>query len=169
MIHRHVFHNGRMLPVEQVRLSPGQTGLFAGWGLFTTLRGLGTVYVAQVGNASSRVFDYGYVQALAQLPPAQAPQFYDAVDAIVADLEAGKLTADDLERAKNPALQELRKNRETNEYWLSVLDGAQEDPAKLDLARNDEAALENVTLADIQAAARQYLTKPHVLKLTAGS
>jgi zinc protease len=137
--------------------------------LFTTLRGLGTVYVAQVGNASSRVFDYGYVQALAQLPPAQAQQFYDAVDAIVADLQAGKATADDLERAKNPALQELRKSRQTNEYWLSVLDGAQEDPDKLDLARTYEAALQNVTLADIQAAARQYLGKPHVLKLTAGS
>ena len=38
MIHRQVFHNGHLLPVEQVRLSPGQTGLLAGWGLFTTLR-----------------------------------------------------------------------------------------------------------------------------------
>jgi branched-chain amino acid aminotransferase len=38
MIHRHIFHNGRLLPVEQVRLSPGQSGLLNGWGLFTTLR-----------------------------------------------------------------------------------------------------------------------------------
>lgn len=38
MIHRQVFHNGQILPVEQVRLSPGQAGLLAGWGLFTTLR-----------------------------------------------------------------------------------------------------------------------------------
>jgi branched-chain amino acid aminotransferase len=38
MIHRHVFHNDRLLPVEQVRLSPGQAGLLNGWGLFTTLR-----------------------------------------------------------------------------------------------------------------------------------
>jgi branched-chain amino acid aminotransferase len=38
LIHRHVFHNGQLFPIEQVRLSPGQAGLFCGWGLFTTLR-----------------------------------------------------------------------------------------------------------------------------------
>jgi branched-chain amino acid aminotransferase len=38
MIHRFVFHNNQVLPVEQVRLSPGQAGLLNGWGLFTTVR-----------------------------------------------------------------------------------------------------------------------------------
>jgi len=38
MIHRYVHHNGRMLPIEEMRLSPGQAGLLAGWGLFTTMR-----------------------------------------------------------------------------------------------------------------------------------
>lgn len=38
MIHRNLFHNDRLLPVEKVRLSPGQAGLLSGWGIFTTLR-----------------------------------------------------------------------------------------------------------------------------------
>ena len=38
MIHRYGFHNGQLLAIEQVRLSPGQAGLLNGWGLFTTLR-----------------------------------------------------------------------------------------------------------------------------------
>jgi branched-chain amino acid aminotransferase len=38
MIHNHVFHNHRLLALEDVRLSPGQAGLFNGWGLFTTMR-----------------------------------------------------------------------------------------------------------------------------------
>jgi len=38
VIHRHIFHNGSLLPIEKVRLSPGQAGLLCGWGLFTTLR-----------------------------------------------------------------------------------------------------------------------------------
>lgn len=38
MIHRFVFHNDRILPLEDVRLSPGQSGLLCGWGLFTTIR-----------------------------------------------------------------------------------------------------------------------------------
>jgi branched-chain amino acid aminotransferase len=37
-MHPLVFHNDRILPLEEVRLSPGQAGLLSGWGLFTTLR-----------------------------------------------------------------------------------------------------------------------------------
>lgn len=37
-MHRRVFHNDRVLPLEQVRLSPGQAGLLNGWGVFSTLR-----------------------------------------------------------------------------------------------------------------------------------
>ncbi len=38
MLHRYVFHNDRIVPLEKTRLSPGQAGLLSGWGLFTTLR-----------------------------------------------------------------------------------------------------------------------------------
>ena len=38
MIHRYVFHNEELQPVERTRWSPGQAGLICGWGLFTTLR-----------------------------------------------------------------------------------------------------------------------------------
>ncbi len=38
MIHPNVFHNDALLPIEKARLSPGQTGLICGWGIFTTLR-----------------------------------------------------------------------------------------------------------------------------------
>jgi branched-chain amino acid aminotransferase len=38
VIHRNIFHNESLLPVEKVRLSPGQAGLICGWGIFTTLR-----------------------------------------------------------------------------------------------------------------------------------
>jgi branched-chain amino acid aminotransferase len=38
VIHANVFHNEALLPIEKVRLSPGQAGLICGWGIFTTLR-----------------------------------------------------------------------------------------------------------------------------------
>lgn len=38
MIHRNVFHNEELKPIEKVRLSPGQAGLICGWGIFTTMR-----------------------------------------------------------------------------------------------------------------------------------
>ncbi|HUU14348.1 MAG TPA: aminotransferase class IV [Terriglobia bacterium] len=33
-----IFHNGRIVPLKEVHLSPGQVGLLTGWGVFTTLR-----------------------------------------------------------------------------------------------------------------------------------
>jgi branched-chain amino acid aminotransferase len=38
VIHRNIFHNDSLQVVEKVRLSPGQTGLICGWGVFTTMR-----------------------------------------------------------------------------------------------------------------------------------
>jgi branched-chain amino acid aminotransferase len=38
VIHRYVFHNEEVKPVEKIRWSPGQAGLICGWGLFTTIR-----------------------------------------------------------------------------------------------------------------------------------
>ena len=37
-MHQYVFHNDRVVPLEQARLSPGQAGILNGWGLFTTMR-----------------------------------------------------------------------------------------------------------------------------------
>lgn len=37
-MHSFVYHNGRVLPLSEVRLSPGQAGLINGWGIFSTLR-----------------------------------------------------------------------------------------------------------------------------------
>jgi len=33
-----IFHNDRIIPLPEARLSPGQMGLLMGWGVFTTLR-----------------------------------------------------------------------------------------------------------------------------------
>jgi len=38
VIHRQIFHNDRLVPIEKARLSPGQAGLINGWGIFTTVR-----------------------------------------------------------------------------------------------------------------------------------
>jgi branched-chain amino acid aminotransferase len=38
MLHALVFHNTRIVPMDQARLSPGQAGIVNGWGVFSTLR-----------------------------------------------------------------------------------------------------------------------------------
>ncbi len=137
--------------------------------LFDKLRGNGVVYSASVGSEASRVFDFGYIQALAQLAPENQTQFYDALNEITADLKAGKITTDELDRARNPALQDFEKTRQSNEYWLAVLDGVQENPHVLDMARKFEVTVRQVGLSDIAATARKYLVEPRMIRLTAES
>ncbi len=44
-IHRYVLHNGRIREASEAGLFPGQLGLLAGWGVFSTLRVMdGTVF-----------------------------------------------------------------------------------------------------------------------------
>lgn len=38
MLHKFVYRNDHMVPMQEVRLSPGQAGLLNGWGVFTTIR-----------------------------------------------------------------------------------------------------------------------------------
>jgi len=38
VLHRYVLHNDQIQPVTDLSLSPGQVGLLAGWGVFSTLR-----------------------------------------------------------------------------------------------------------------------------------
>ena len=38
MVHALAYYNGEILPADEIRLSPFQTGLLTGWGLFSTLR-----------------------------------------------------------------------------------------------------------------------------------
>ncbi len=136
--------------------------------LFDRLRGMGTVYSAQVGGTSSKVFDYGYMQAMAQLQPSATPLFQAELDKIVAELQGGKLTEDELTRAREPALEALRKARETNDYWVSVLDDTQFKPAKLELARQYEPILRKLTAADIVAAAKKYLIEGKAIRVSVG-
>jgi zinc protease len=136
--------------------------------LFDRMRGLGAVYSAQVSATSSKVFDYGYVQALAQLQPSAAGLFQEELAKIVADLQAGHLTEDELTRAREPALESLRKARETNDYWVSVLDDTSYNPAKLELARQYEPILRSITVADIAAAARKYLADSKAVRISVG-
>jgi zinc protease len=136
--------------------------------LFDKLRGIGLTYVAEVGGSSSKVFDYGFIQAFAQVPRDQTGQFTDAVNQIVADLQAGQISPDELERARAPALESFQKERQTNEYWMSTLDDTAEHPAKLALVRDYEADLHQVTAQDIAAMARKYLLNSRMIKLNVG-
>src|SRR5262249_45236875 len=80
--------------------------------------GQGVTSPPPAGAVASTVFPhYGYISAEMEAPPEKLEGFFADVDKITASLRTTPVTADELERAKKPALEALEKARATNEYW----------------------------------------------------
>lgn len=119
----------------------------------------GLAYSPNAGSNSSDIYpDYGYVSVTAQTPPEALPKLFETVDAIAADLRDNPVSEDELNRARLPAVERIRRSMADNAYWLQQLSEAQSEPASLDQTRSQIAVLESVSPADLQRLARQYLT-----------
>jgi len=119
----------------------------------------GATYQAQTNLDTSEAFPgYGSVYALAEVPPAKVQLFFDTVDKITADMRAKEVSADELERARQPRVELFTKGQQTNGYWLNALSGAQTDPRKLEVIRSTIPDLKHVTAADVRAAAQTFFT-----------
>jgi zinc protease len=126
----------------------------------------GATYSPETRVDLSQVFPgYGYVLNTVEIPPPLMPGFFDTVSGIARDMREHPVTADELERARNPHIASLRKAQLTNEYWLTDLTGAMADPRRLALIRTTFPDYESITLADIQAAARDWFKDETAWKL----
>jgi zinc protease len=136
--------------------------------LFDSVRATaGAAYSPVARSQSSAVFrDYGYFAVLADVPPSKSTLFYDAIEHIALDLKANLVSADELDRARNPAVAKLIQARQTNTYWLGALSQTQSEPRFLELARQSLDHLNSVTSADIQAAANRYFDDAHAFRLS---
>ena len=67
------------------------------------------------------------------------------------------VTEDELNRARLPTIESLRRSQAGNEYWLGQLTDVAAKPATIEQIQTHISDLESFTPADIQAAARQYL------------
>lgn len=107
---------------------------------------------------------YGYAWMRTQTQPEKTADFQAAVSEIAADLRAGRITDDQLARAKEPQVEGYRTALQTNEFLLGVVSGAQRDPRQLKLMRSGEE-IARVTARDVQDAASRYLTDERMWKL----
>lgn len=126
----------------------------------------GATYTPRAGLEASRTFPgFGYLYAAASVSPAQTDLVFQRVSAIAADLRAARVSADELERARRPALAALQRAQETDGYWLNALGRAQTDPRRLELIRAALPDLRAVTAADVQRAAQAVLRDETVWRL----
>jgi zinc protease len=126
----------------------------------------GITYTPGASTYSSLVSpDYGFVYALAQIPPDKIATFYDVVANVVEDLQTKPVSADELERARGPRIEDIQRQQQTNEYWLALLAGAQADPRRLDIIRTTLPDLKAVTVEDLQKAAQTWLKPENAFKI----
>ena len=64
--------------------------------------------------------------------PGKAAEVQHAIEAAAAKLRDGPVSADILERARNPVIEGADHALRDNGYWLSALEQAQSDPARLE-------------------------------------
>jgi zinc protease len=115
-------------------------------------------YSPAVRASASDVYeDYGSISITAETAADKLDAFYAAVDAITASLRDTPVTEDELNRARLPVIESLRRSQASNEYWLAQLGEVVDQPGDVEQILTHITDLETITPADIQNLARQYL------------
>lgn len=102
--------------------------------------------------------DYGYLTISAEVEPGKIETFGLDVYAIVQDLKAKPVAAEELERARKPMLEGMLKSRGSdNEYWRTRLLGVLAAPDSAADFAAAPAMVQSLTAEDLQKAAQAYL------------
>jgi len=99
----------------------------------------------------------GNILAMAQLPPAQVPDFFIAADQIAQDLATTGPTADELARVTEPMRQLLNRVSNSHLFWLNELEGAAFDRNRLAWTPTFMRDYTEVTPEEMKALAARYL------------
>ncbi len=120
---------------------------------------LGDAYSPGAGSNPSELYPgYGYLSAGTTVDPTKIKSVTDIIIALADDMAKSGISEDELDRAKKPVLTGLRESDRSNGYWLgSVVGRAQERPEMLDWRRTRYTDNESITVADLNALAKEYL------------
>jgi len=129
---------------------------------------LGATYSPNAGASGSDALDgVGYLISQSVGQPKDLKLLHQSMIAEADKLAKEGATQDELDRALKPLLGNLEKTHRDNGYWLgTVMARCQEDPSRLDLARNRDQDYASITLEEINALAKKYLPKDKVLSAT---
>jgi zinc protease len=129
---------------------------------------LGKTYTPQVSVQAPDRADQAYVVATVETAPGE-------LDAVAAEIvnSAQKLAAPDgisadmLERARQPLLTALDTRRQTNAWWLEAMDGSAADPTPLRDATDQQRLYREITLDEVRKAAATWLSRPPLVTTVA--
>jgi len=120
---------------------------------------LGAVYSPFAYHRAYRAYPgYGLLQSFFLVDPAQADLIANEVRTIAARMADQGISPDELRRALDPTLAQVKDLRQSNRYWLnSVMTGASRHPEQLAWARTIESDYAAITVDEMNALAKKYL------------
>ena len=119
---------------------------------------LGQAYSPSAGASNSRIYrDYGTFSLAVSVDVTQVEATRAAVDEVVAALRDSGPSADMIERARRPLLEEYDNALKDLGGWISLAARAQSDPERLDRWFAAPDLIRTITPADLQATAGKWL------------
>ena len=126
---------------------------------------LGSSYSPFTRAESSETYDnYGTLSAISICKTADIEKINTLVLSLGESLATEGATQDELDRALTPTLKTIEASLRENRYWLSsVLAKCQEQPQRIQWARNRSDDYSSITIEEINALAKKYLQKENAL------
>jgi zinc protease len=120
---------------------------------------LGTSYAGRVAYWQSEVGPESgsRVVAATDISPVNENVFFEEITKISTDLKTNMISQDELDRALNPRIANLKTSMALNSFWMHWLNLSQRDPRRLEFARNAMTYLKSIKPEDVRAAAQEYL------------
>ena len=122
---------------------------------------LGLTYTPQTDVAASvQIAGLGYLGAILETPPANFPAFRTALAALIADLAARPISADELDRARKPLVEGRAKDMEGNGFWSTWLPLVLRDPRVRAQVLETGPGMASVSAGEVQALFARLAAQP---------
>jgi zinc protease len=115
---------------------------------------LGATYSPGVAVDASDVYrGYGAIYTTLDVKPDEMDKALAAVQQVAADVRAGRISADEFERARKPTIENLNQRFENNGFWLETASQAQSRADWLDWTRTLRSDYGSITLEEVKKVA----------------
>jgi zinc protease len=118
----------------------------------------GATYSAIVSGQFSETFeDYGFIWVGLDVDVSDVERMYAVADEIASAMAAGEISEDELQRARQPMLEQLEEQRERNAFWVNALSRSQQEPERLAQIRTAEDDYRSITVEALTTLASEVL------------
>ena len=128
---------------------------------------LGKAYSPDATSSPSRTWTgYGTFTITASVEAGEIDATRAAIAETIAELREKPVSADILQRARQPLLENYDNALKNNRGWMGLVDRAQTEADRIERFQQAKQRLSALTAADVQAMARRYLTAAGAVEVT---